>query len=156
MIWESPENRLAKARKRGDVAWCEEVCRLADKADALMSEGKTDKATQLYCVIAELDVDDKLISEVVNHSRTVLETQSIASSPTIDAEYQQYLDTLPPHDRHVMLARQLLRRLSSALPEDDRPALIARAIDHFEEANRIMPLGKKDQRVLAGLKIQRA
>ena len=69
------------------------------------------------------------------------------------AVYQQYLDTLPPHDRHVMLARQLLRRLSSALPEDDRPALIAQAVNHFEEANRIKPLGKKDQRVLARLKV---
>ena len=151
MIWDSPEKRLAKARQRGDVTWCKEVCGLADKADALMSQGKSSKAMQLYRVIADLDIDDKLITEVVNHSRTVLEQQGLATEPTIDAEYQQYLDS-PPHDRHVMLARQFMRQLGSASAEDDRPALIAQAINHFEEAAKIKTLGKKDQRVLGGLK----
>ena len=154
MIWVSPEARLVNARKCGDVAYCKEVCIIADKADSLMSSGKTAKALRLYRVIADLDMDDKLISEVVNHSRRVLEVYGATSPPSIGREYQQYLDSLPPHDRHVMLARQVLRQLAAARQEDDRPMLIAQAINLLEEAQKSKPLGKKDQRVLMGLKSQ--
>ncbi len=156
MFWESPEKRLTKARQRGDIAWCREVCRLADKADVLFSKGKTDKANQLYRIISDLDIDDNLISEVIDHSRSILEQQDIATPPSISVEYQEYLESLPPHDRHLRLARQLMSRLASAPPQDDRPVLISQVINHFEEAAKIKTLGKKDQRILAGLKAQNA
>ena len=156
MIWPWPKKRTPQQRlaaSEGDeVEYCRTVCELADEAQALLRWGKDKRALELFRVIADLDIDEKTISAVVDHARHVLESRGLATPRSVEKEYQAYLDGLPPHQRYLMLARECLRQLGSERDRATAAETRRRAVDYFERATEHGPLGKRDQRVYLVLK----
>ena len=148
----NPEAYIRAAESRGEIAFAIAVADVMDRADALRRSGDHDAALHYLHTVASLDIDDKTISIAVDAARRTLEDAGIPCEPSIENEYNQYLDSLPPHDRHVMLARQIIRQLSSANPSDDDEVLARKVVDHFEHAMKYKPLGKKDQRIYLAMK----
>ena len=125
---------LDTAAERGEVAYVTAVGEICDEAERLLGRGEDDSALALFRVVANLDIDDRLIEPAVDHARRLLEARGLASPPSIDASYQEYLAKLPPQQRHLMLARQCIRELSSAPGPKRAEQLRAKAIEHFEQA----------------------
>ena len=134
----SRRDQLEEARRRSVYAFVELLCSFADEADRLFASGQRETALDIYSVIAEQEVDGAE-EQVVDHARRVLERERVASLPSCQTEYQHFLQKMPEFDRHVFLARRAM--LSS--PRD--------AMTHLAAAATIAPLGKKDERIYAGL-----
>jgi hypothetical protein len=143
---------LDTAAERGEVAYVTSVAEICDEAERLLKNGEDDAALALFRVVADLDIDDRLIEPAVDHARRLLEARGLGGPPSIDASYQQHLAQLPPQQRHLMLARQCIRELSSAPGPKRAEELRASAIEHFEQARALGALGKKDERVYLGLR----
>jgi hypothetical protein len=148
----NPEELLRGAESRGEITFVTAVAEAMDRADALRQTGDSNTAIRYLQAVAALDIDDKVISIAVDAARRTLEDAGIPCEPSIKSEYNTYLSSLPPHDRHVMLARQFIRRMSSAGSSDDRDMLIRKIVDHFEQAVKHKPLGKKDHKIYLAMK----
>jgi hypothetical protein len=130
--------QLQEARARSIYAFVELLCAFADEADRLLASGQKESALDIYSVIAEQEVDGAE-EQVIDHARRVLEREGLASPPSFQSEYDQYLQKMPEFDRHMFLARR-------ALPTSPREAMT-----HLSAAAKIRPLSKKDSRIYAGL-----
>ena len=128
------------------------VCEVADEAQKFIYAGRDDDAIGHLIVIAALDGDDKTIAEVVDFARRELESRSVECEPSVEREYQEYLESLPPHNRYVMLARQCMRELGSGLEGLKKRLVAQRAVYYFDLAAQIKPLGKRDQKMVAVLR----
>jgi hypothetical protein len=147
----TPQERLA-ASEGDEVEYCRTVCELADEARGLLRWGRNKRALELLRIIADLDIDEKTISPVVEHARHVLESRGLAPQPSVAKEYQAYLDGLPPHQRYLVLARECIRQLGSRQDPASAAETRRRAVAYFEQANEHGPLGRRDQRIYLALK----
>jgi len=149
---DNPEEYIRAAETHDKIAYAMAVADVMDRAGALRQSGDDNTALWYYETVAALNIDDKTISIAVDAARRTLEDTGIPCEPSIETEHNQYLASLPPSDRHVMLARQCIRELSSARSSDNPEAPARSIVDHFEQAMKHKPLGKRDRKIYLAMK----
>jgi hypothetical protein len=152
----SPEEAtrlIAEARARDEFAYVEAVAGVFDEAKRLRwLPWRRKLRFKLFQVVADLDGDDKLILEAVDEARRFLERHGIACEPSADREYEDYLDSKSPFERHLMLAKQEMLVGGSNRPERDRKQALQAAVRHYEMAAKHGSLSKKHLAMVSQLR----
>lgn len=89
-----------------DVIFAELVCRAADVADVLDRSSARD-AVHIWSRIAALDGDRARMWDLVDLASRKVQSAGIETLPTIEQEYQAYLESLPPAQRVLTQIRYL-------------------------------------------------
>ena len=141
------------AREKNEFSYVEAVGRALDEAERLRwFPWRRQLRLRLYQVVANLDIDDKLISEGVNTARSFLEKAGVACEPSIEREYAHYLEKMPPFDRHLMLAKQAMSAGASGCSDAEKNQALFEALRHYQMAAKHGVLSKKHLLMVGQLK----
>jgi hypothetical protein len=141
------------ARHIDDYAYAHAVADVLDTASRLRWwPWSRRRSLSLFQVVADLDIDDKVISLAVDEARKYLEARGVACEPSSDKSYDAYLANMPPFERHLMLARQSMTMASGKLSPRMQRKVLRNAIRHFELAGRHGTLSQRQQKTLAALR----
>lgn len=125
-----------------DIIYAELVCDAADIAAAL-DKTSAEKALAIWNVIANLDAERARSHELVNRARTMAQRAGIATPPTIEQEYEAYLQGLPAEQRCMTQVRYLYRLFTSASGATERATLAKRALNLLAEYEATRALSGK-------------
>jgi hypothetical protein len=88
MTPEAAQLAIEAAREKNEFAYVEAVWLVLDEANRLRwMPWRRKRRVRLYQVVANLDIDDRLISEAVDMARHFLEEAGVASEPSGAREY---------------------------------------------------------------------
>ena len=153
MTPEEAATAIETARQKDEFSYVEAVGRALDEAGRLRwFPWRRQLRIRFYQVIAELDSDDKLISEGVEIARRFLESHGVTCEPSAGRWYGQYLDKMPPFDRHLMLAKQAMLSGASDRSDAERSKALLEALRHYENAAKHGSLSKKHLLMVSQLK----
>lgn len=136
---------LAKAAKIGDsdpVEFTELVCSAAD-----LAENSSSDSAKIWALVADLDIDNDLIDEVVNHARQNLKDLGIPGPPTFDDEFEDYFKHRPPEEGIMVKAKIAFGRSMSNIPISGKIKHAKESLRYLDEYEKIRPLNKKQRKM---------
>jgi hypothetical protein len=151
----TPETALKKleaARAVDEYVYAEAVAEVLDRAYRLRwLPWRRPRSIQLFQVVADLDIDDKVIAAGVDEARRYLERRGIPCEPSAQSSGEERVASTPPFEMHIMYAKRAMQEAASGGSRRKRRKALHDALAHYDQAAKHGELSRRHQGIVAGL-----